>query len=335
MCVGFEWTHIGSMAERLPTLDERRAAHQQSASAAAQKAHAVNRDAEDCGRKRFAEGCGALVTPKQREQESSRISPAVSAAEREVDIREEFSDEDGQKEYTGSEIEERAYRVLDRLDDDVREDFEEWLEEARIDPLKEPHLEELLDDWRETGEYEERKSERIADHCRCPDDMCRCTYDGEGIEPEVPGLNCDYYDESMDFLANYGAHPGDWQPSGDHDPYENDIDPYENDIPPTKSRSASKKKRKAKRAAQLQNSGGGRPVAYRRGNTEVCYPAVDTFCTSCQQVRPNERNLSSFETREDGLRYFVHESYCRECKEEIDGGSEGEVYFAPPMKKRR
>ena len=47
------------------------------------------------------------------------------------------------------------------------------------------------------------------------------------------------------------------------------------------------------------------------------------------------RNLSSFETREDGLRYFVHESYCRECKEEIDGGSEGEVYFAPPMKKRR
>ena len=67
--------------------------------------------------------------------------------------------------------------------------------------------------------------------------------------------------------------------------------------------------------------------------TSASSPAVDTFCTSCQQVRPNERNLSSFETREDGLRYFVHESYCRECKEEIDGGSEGEVYFAPPMRK--
>ena len=325
------------MAEQLPTMDERRAARQQSASAAAQKAHAVNRDAEDRGRQRFVEGCEALATPKQREQESSRLSPAVSAAEREEDRLEEYSDEDGQKEYTESEIKKRANRVLDRLHDDVREDFEEWLKSSSIDPLKEPHLDDQVSVWRGTGEYEEKKMERITDHCRCQPNECRCTYDGEGVEPEVTGLNCDYYDESMDVLANYGSRPGDWQPSGgDWDPYENDISPEDYEIYRQMKWCSAPDETEFGLVAdyQLQNSGGGRPVAYRRGNTEVCFPAVDTFCTSCQQVRPNERNLSSFETREDGLRYFVHESYCRECKEEIDGGGEGEVYYPPPMKKR-
>ena len=56
-----------------------------------------------------------------------------------------------------------------------------------------------------------------------------------------------------------------------------------------------------------------RRIAYCRGNTRVGWPAVDNFCTSCQHIRPKQRKLSSLETREDGLQYFVHERYCDEC----------------------
>ena len=119
------------------------------------------------------------------------------------------------------------------------------------------------------------------------------------VSPQIPGFSCDWYDESMDVLANYGSRPGDWQPSGgDWDGWGDD-EAYEE---PTR-----KRKRKPRPPSPDV------AIAYCRGNTRVGWPAVDNFCTSCQHIRPKQRKLSSLETREDGLQYFVHERYCDEC----------------------
>ena len=118
------------------------------------------------------------------------------------------------------------------------------------------------------------------------------------VSPQIPGFSCDWYDESMDVLANYGSRPGDWQPSGgDWDGWGHEA--YEE---PTR-----KRKRKPRPPSPDV------AIAYCRGNTRVGWPAVDNFCTSCQHIRPKQRKLSSLETREDGLQYFVHERYCDEC----------------------
>ena len=57
------------------------------------------------------------------------------------------------------------------------------------------------------------------DSCRC-DGECSCTYDGEGLEPEIEGYNCDAYHSIDDLgeLLNYGTRAGEWTPSGPRAP---------------------------------------------------------------------------------------------------------------------
>ena len=90
------------------------------------------------------------------------------------------------------------------------EDFISWLREQDIDPQSEDEecLHELLCDWRMTGDYECIKCEHVADHCRCSTAghiHCTCTYDGEGLTPQIPGLTCDDYRGIGDLgdLLNY------------------------------------------------------------------------------------------------------------------------------------
>ena len=77
------------------------------------------------------------------------------------------------------------------LGDMEQRDFYDWLQCNDMPPH-----EESLNDWRSLNDYECTKLERIANICMCSGEY-RCTYDGTGIAPDVPGLNCDFFDEGM------------------------------------------------------------------------------------------------------------------------------------------
>lgn len=72
----------------------------------------------------------------------------------------------------------------------------------------------VIDRWRDSESYKRTKLERIAEACTCFEDpyggkFCTCTYDGEGVAVDVPGMTCDYYDERL-----LEPQADDWQPSG-------------------------------------------------------------------------------------------------------------------------
>ena len=60
-------------------------------------------------------------------------------------------------------------------------------------------------------------------------------------------------------------------------------------------------------------------LVFARASAYFDYPLyVMAFVSKAHNLqgalqRPKQRKLSSFETREDGLQYFVHERYCDEC----------------------
>ena len=103
------------------------------------------------------------------------------------------------------------------LGDMEQGDFYDWLQCNDLLPD-----EESLNDWRSSDDYECTKLERITDSCMCSGE-CRCTYDGTGIVPDVPGLNCDQFDEGTAHApqspcgADWCEPPG-WMPEGwDHE----------------------------------------------------------------------------------------------------------------------
>ena len=92
-------------------------------------------------------------------------------------------------------------------------DFYEWLQLNDLLPD-----EGGLNNWWSSGDNECTKLERIADSCVCSGE-CRCTYDGTGIAPDVPGLNCDQFDEGTAHAPHSSdgddwCEPAGWMPEG-------------------------------------------------------------------------------------------------------------------------
>ena len=210
--------------------------------------HQVARDAEAAGLQRLAEDVEA-------EEVSTTPAQAVSKIER------------------------RANRFLRRLDSYVREDFVAWLARQYIDPLEEEHLDELLDDWRMTSEYETKKAERIVDEriaYGSNSDEEHCTYDGDGMTREISGVTCDDYQglDTLEDRLNYGSRAGEWTPSEPAAVY----GPVE----------------------QLLN-----------------VPEASSFCAGCQTFRPGETGLSHVELwtpfGKESRPRRVQDRPCRHC----------------------
>ena len=128
---------------------------------------------------------------------------------------------------------------------------------AEIDPLEEEHLDELLDDWRMTSEYETKKAKRIVDEriaYGSNSDEEHCTYDGDGMTREIGGVTCDDYQglDTLEDRLNYGSRAGEWTPSGPAAGYGPD--------------------------PQMLN-----------------VPEASSFCAGCQTFRPGETGLSHVE----------------------------------------
>ena len=98
------------------------------------------------------------------------------------------------------------------LGDTERCDFYDWLLRVELPPD-----DESLGEWRDSDEYQRIKLERIAEGCVC-DGVCACTYDGEGMVPDVPGVNCDYYEENVTRADDWQPSGGDWVPEGWDEP---------------------------------------------------------------------------------------------------------------------
>ena len=148
------------------------------------------------------------------------------------------------------------------------EDFHTWLLETGLPPD-----DQSLNDWRCSPEFQSKKLERIAADCRC-DGECSCTYDGEGLEPEIEGYNCDAYHSIDDLgeLLNYGTRAGEWTPSGP--------------VPPG--------------------------VMHTSDPEMLTIPEATNFCASCSRFRPGETGLSHVEVFE-GTRRRVLDRWCRMC----------------------
>jgi len=113
--------------------------------------------------------------------------------------------------------------------------------------------------------------------------------------PQVPGVTCDWYDESVDELMNYGTREDDWKPSGgdvDWDYY------YECGV----------------ESDELSDGASLQPLT----KPDIKWPEVDNFCMSCERIRPREKHLSRVERAADGSRQFVQISLCRVCFDQYD-----------------
>ena len=162
------------------------------------------------------------------------------------------------------------------------EDFHTWLLDTGLPPD-----DQSLNDWRCSPEFKSKKLERIAANCRC-DGECSCTYDGEGLEPEIEGYNCDAYHSIDDLgeLLNYGTRAGEWTPSGP--------------VPPG--------------------------VMHTSDPEMLTIPEATNFCASCKRFRPGETGLSHVEVFKD-TRRRVLDRWCRTCSSSVGRGSDQGEYY--------
>ena len=163
--------------------------HQQVASEAAASKRKANAMPEDERKRKRAAHAKEVRAAAKRERMQAA---AVAAAAQEV------SDFNAALKQVA---EDAALGEVERFD------FCEWLLQKELLPD-----EASLDEWRDSDSYERTKRERIVEGCVC-EGVCMCTYDGEGISADVPGLNCDYFDPVM-APAFLEPCADDWQPSG-------------------------------------------------------------------------------------------------------------------------
>ena len=239
--------------------------------------------------------------------------------------------------------------VLLSLGTVVREDFESWLGQRGItQPLCEPHLDELLSDWRSSPEYESTKAERIAEKCTCTPgtertstlpwaEVKRRVDDGM---PAVKGEGQAAYDARVRAdreargvaLGEYFTDPQAFR--GIH--YPSCTCRYDGELATPKIAGLTcdddgglsgvdvlgDRINYGSRPGEWQPSGGDHVPDGWVGdgtldrNLDADYlgmPDLTSFCTGCRTIRSGEGGLSHVEARPGGEPFRVCDHMCRRC----------------------